>query len=205
MLEIRIAAMPHSRISAPSRAEYTRGFSISSNLHPIFNNQTIFIWFLQFYCCWLLVLCSFPRNPWLSYPCLLPILQLPPSICCGRGNRKQELSLALHSGNTMWLFQAAGVSQGHSFHVSPCQTPASSRAEHIPSFCREFSREFSQCLPGVWLCTNQQHFHVFCNGHSNSCRVRLSKTFLLQAFQTVEDRARCIPSMENFKSARQQQ
>lgn len=83
-----------SRISAHSRAEYTQGFSISFNLHPIFNNQSLHL-VLQFYSCWLLVLCSLP-SPVISdshMPVSFPSSSFLPSICCGKGQQEEARAL----------------------------------------------------------------------------------------------------------------
>lgn len=104
------------------------------------------------------VLFAFPSDLFpiffLAHLCFLPVLQLPPhqsTMVVGNGEEARTLlgrGAQASTGNTpLLLFRTAGASQEHGFHFRRCWAPASSGAEHV----RPFFREFIWCQPSTQL------------------------------------------------------
>lgn len=149
-LEARVAVRP--QCPAHSSTEPMLGFTISFNLHLIFNNQGLHL-VSQFYPCWHPVLWSLPSPSsfLLTFPYFRPILQLPPLSAVVVGNWKWELSfgseLRLALGTPLLLLRTVGASQEHSSHFKCCWALASSGVEHV----HPFFRQFIWCQPRMQL------------------------------------------------------
>lgn len=115
-LEVRVAVRP--QCPAHSSTEPMLGFTISFNLHLIFNNQGLRL-VSQFYPCWHPVLWSLP-SPYsfrLTFPYFLPILQLPPLAAVVVGNWEEvrtllRLRAQASTGNTAASVMHCGSKPG---------------------------------------------------------------------------------------------